>query len=484
MDTFFTLLKKSLVGTMFIVFAFVATYIPQPYNQVHEVEAGPGPGGGATLPMQITQNVNLAATNIAATASAGFDKITSWASNKLWVKEYILDGIGWALAKAIVSSMVSSLINWINSGFKGSPTFVQDLQGFLLQTADQVIGGYIEDLGGFGSFICSPFRLDIQVSVALQYEQSRGDGQPAPTCTLSGVIDNIEGFIGGSFNEGGWKDWFRITATPQTYTPYGSALAAEAGARIRIINAQEEETKLLEFGDGFLSGEICEIVEGPGTTREECFISKPGKIIQDALSFNLDTGRQTLISADEIDEVISALLGQLANTALTGAAGLLGLSGGTGYTDSYSDYDGAYADQLVTSNAEGFDFAGTRQLMGDALSVQIEYRDLAIEYEARLSDYIANPLNTNVAKKDAARVGRDDARTAIIETMGAFPPPFTPTANSLIGRLNTQTSEYDNPATTDPERLNLAQRYTELDLYTESDVRSSSLNWEVLLRTD
>ena len=44
MDTFFTLLKKGLVATMFVVFAFVATYIPQPYNNVNEVHAG-GAGG-------------------------------------------------------------------------------------------------------------------------------------------------------------------------------------------------------------------------------------------------------------------------------------------------------------------------------------------------------------------------------------------------------------------------------------------------------
>jgi len=52
MDTFFSLLKKGLVATVFIMFAFVATYIPQPYNNVQEAEAGGGGVGGATLPMQ------------------------------------------------------------------------------------------------------------------------------------------------------------------------------------------------------------------------------------------------------------------------------------------------------------------------------------------------------------------------------------------------------------------------------------------------
>jgi len=500
MDTFFSLLKKGLVATVFIMFAFVATYIPQPYNNVQEAEAGGGGVGGATLPMQIVQNVNLIATNVATTASAGFDKITSWATGSLWVKENVLDGIGWALAKRLVSSMVGSLINWINSGFSGSPAFVQDLQGFLLQAADEVIGEYLQDLGGIGSFVCSPFRLDVQVSVAMQYERARADGgsgQPAPTCTLSGVIDNIEGFIGGSFEEGGWKDWFRITSTPQTYTPYGSALAAQAGARARIINAQGEELELLGFGDGFLSGEICETVHGAGTTKQDCFISKPGKVIQEALSFNLDSGRQSLIQADEINEVISALLGQLANTVLEGTAGILGLSSGTGYSSNYawSGYSAsggnAVTDQLVASSTENFDFAQAETLIAEALVVQLEYRNLAITYEKQLNDYAANPGNSS-NRRNLARDARDDARNILIDLVGpvvstvftTYGSPTAPTAlpDSVIGRLTDINAGLQDPATTESQRLDLIQEYTEIDVYTESDVTTSKTNWDTLLR--
>jgi hypothetical protein len=482
MDTFFNLLKKSLVATMFLVFAFVATYIPQPFNQINEVEAGPV--GQATEVTQIANNVQLGAVNVATTASAGFDSITSWATGSLWIKENVLDGIGWALAKRIVSSMVSSLINWINSGFQGSPAFVQDLKGFLLQAADEVIGEYIEDLGGIGSFICSPFRLDVQVSVAMQYQQARsngGDGQPAPTCTLSGIIDNIEGFIGGAFDQGGWQDWFQITATPQTYTPYGAALSAQVGARARIINAQGEELKLLEFGDGFLSGEICETVHGAGSPREDCFISKPGKIIQEALSFNLDSGRQSLITADEINEIIAALLGQLANAAMTGMAGLLGLSSGTGYT--YAGFEGgSFLDEMVASSTEGFNYEQAGELVSEALDVQIEYRDLAIEYEEELDTYASNVLNTNTERRDAARAGRDDAREVIIETTGGFPALVPAASSSLIGRLEDIAAAYNSASSTDLDRLDLIQAYTELELYTESDIRTSETNWEVLIR--
>ena len=63
-----------------------------------------------------------------------------------------------------------------------------------------------------------------------------------------------------------------------------------------------------------------------GVPTEDCFISTPGKIIEEQLSFNLDSGRQSLVAADEINEILGALIGFLAEEALTGIGGLLGLT--------------------------------------------------------------------------------------------------------------------------------------------------------------
>jgi hypothetical protein len=52
------------------------------------------------------------------------------------VKGYSLDPIAWMVAKAALQSVVKSTINWINSGFNGSPAFVTDLQQKLLDVGD------------------------------------------------------------------------------------------------------------------------------------------------------------------------------------------------------------------------------------------------------------------------------------------------------------------------------------------------------------
>lgn len=465
MDTFFSFLKKSLVATVFLMFALVATYTPQDWNKVEVAHAG-GAGGGA---LEVTQMAQKIADGIFQTISNGFEKVTAWASNNLWIKEFKLDGIAWAIAKTIISSMVQDLVQWINSGFEGSPMFVQDLEGFLRNAADVAIGGYIEELGGSASFLCDPFKLDIQVAVALQYQKARVY-QTADKCTLTGVIDNIEGFMSGvqgSFSEGGWNDWFDITSKPEVYTPYGAQLAAQTGATVRILNTKGEEATKLEWGAGFLSGEICEMVDGAGTPKEECFISKPGKIIQEALTFNLDSGRQSLITADEFNEIIAALLGQLANTALTGAAGLLGLSGGTGH--SYTGFSsGTYLGDMTSTSLNTL----SRDLltnMQTTRNIQTQYRTLANTYRPLLLNLEANP-SANATKRQAASAAAADALVII------------KTTTTNIAKLTTLIADY-RAATESSQKTAIAVEFGKLSvtLYSADDMNNSEDTWKKIL---
>lgn len=465
MDTFFTLLKKSLVASVFIVFAFAATYIPQDWNRIQQAHAGAG-GGGATEATQILNRIQLAAVNAATTATQAFTSIIAWATESLWVKEYVLDGIAWAIAKSIVSRMVSSLVDWINSGFKGRPMFVQDFLGFLRESADVAIGEYINELGSIGSFICEPFRLDIQIAISLQYQRSRIN-QPAPTCTLSGIVGNITDFTSGalgSFEEGGWNNWFEITSAPAVNTPYGAMMSAEAGAQIRILNTKQKETAQLNWGGGFLSNQICQSVNSGGVNREQCFISTPGKVIQEALSFNLDSGRQSLITADEIDEIIGALLSQLANTAISGAAGLLGLSGGTGHT--YSGYSGGSYTAGVTAEGEAavvtaLPTAGEfSSILIDARTTQQEYRSLAESYREQLFDY-SEDITKSASKRALAVQAVADADAIILKTTNDIA-----TIDSLLS--------------TGVSAATVAQFYS-MQLYTQTNITNSRSVWDNIL---
>lgn len=347
MDTIFAILKKGLVATVFIAFAFAATYVPQNWNSIEYAHAGAA-GGGATEPTQWAQfmadkayqaaDLAKSAVNIAKnTITAAQSILTAGYTFLLQNKELVLDGLAWTAAKIVVQEILDALVDWIRGGFQGRPAFVEDLGGFLLETADAAVGQYLDGLGGIGSFICSPFQLDIRVALDIKYNETvRSNGEkPVSTCKLSDIKGNLEDFISGlpgSFDQTGitgggagtgWENWFEVVSQPSTYTPYGAQLSAEAGMRAALINAKGDEMKILDWGDGFLSGTLCETVHGAGTVEDDCFINKPGKIVQEALSFNIDSERQALITADEFNEVLAALLSQLAKKFIGGAGGLL-----------------------------------------------------------------------------------------------------------------------------------------------------------------
>lgn len=503
MDTFFNLLKKTIVGTVFFMFAIVAVYVPQDWNKIDQAHAW-----FASEATQMLNHVLLESINAETTVNTAANVTTAAGTESLFVKETVLDAIAWALAKMVISSMVQSLISWINSGFEGSPMFVQDLSGFLRNAADEAIGVYLDDLGGVGSFICSPFRLDVQIAVAIEYERTR-IGQPAPTCTLTGVFDNFEGFIGGergSFSQGGWNDWIDISSSPEMYTPFGQVLAGQAGARSAILNAKGEELSILDFGDGFLSGKVCE--DTPDSDRENCWISKPGKVIEESLSSHLDSGREALVTADEIDEILSALLSQLAQTALTGAAGLLGLSSGNPH--SYPDFDsGSYINQMVDdaeseyeiisqpqptnqSEVQTIDDTNAVSLMRDVREDQLamktlaeywndQFRTIQNEYVIDMSNtydpyssnsYTFDPYSTNgtdsayyemASRISAMQVYIDDTQSYITESQ------------NNINSLDSWISEY--PTASPTNKSFILNSYNNRTFYTEADRQQKNTDW-------
>jgi len=289
MTKFLTFIQNSLVAGFVFCFVFVCVYVPQPLNKIPSAEAQAGDVGIGALVF----------------------------------KEYVLDLIAYALVKVMIVAITTSIVNWINSGFEGSPAFIQDLKATLLSVADEEFDYFLEELDGPLSFLCTPFKLDINIALNLSYENRRNGYPQGGRCDLSGSLANIENFISGDFNDGGWDAWFKIINQPEIYTPYGSYLEAEAQANLRISDAQQRQSTELNWGKGFLSRKEC---SEPSVGRPVCKIITPGDTIVQSLNFHLSVGTQTLVAADEIDEIILALIAYLAQTVITGAGGLLGFN--------------------------------------------------------------------------------------------------------------------------------------------------------------
>ena len=347
--------------------------------------------GMLLLPLQthaqraVTVVSDRSQTAVQSTLSAASDAITSAATQALNIKEFQLDGIAYGITRTIIQSMVRSIVNWINSGFQGSPAFVTDLENHLQSVADQVVSDTL--LGSELALLCSPFELDVRVALATNYNQQQRDGYQ-PQCTLDDVTGNMENFLQGSFEDGGWASWFELTQG-ESNDPNRAYFEASMQLDAAIRNAQGEEIQLLEFGDGFLSFRVCSDTQAQSGAQSNCTITTPGRVIADQLNGALGAGRDQLITADEINEIIGALMAQLAQQALTGAYGLLGLGGNSSYTQYGYGSDGtsSYLDALAEESPMNTGLAtSTREVaLRDAIARTNDYLDAQYEIVSRVN---------------------------------------------------------------------------------------------------
>lgn len=277
--------------------------------------------------------------------------VTSIGINSLWVKEYALDSVAYTVTNLIIEKMAASTVNWINTGFKGSPAFVTNPESYFKNIGDQIAGDYIFNNPNL-NFLCGPISARIKIALTANYNQER-----QWQCTLTDVGRNLGDFM-NQFENGGWNSFFEVTQRTQN-NPIGAYLQAENQLNLQIATVQDTKEKQLNWGSGFLSYEECTTVtstsisEVPGSNESSslgsidthCSITTPGSVIENKLNSVLGISDNRLAAADEINEIVSALLNQLTLKIVGGiGSGLRSLSG-SGPSDSQS-----FTGQLTNSS--------------------------------------------------------------------------------------------------------------------------------------
>jgi hypothetical protein len=256
-------------------------------------------------------------------------------------KDYGLDSIAHIVAQQAIQKLTAQTVNWINSGFKGNPAYITDPGQFFLDIADQEASRFLSNSNM--NALCAPFRAEVRLALTKSYLAERSPQNFS--CTLTKVKENFEQFT-EDFSQGGWDSWFEVTQNSQN-NPYGAYLEAKNSLSTVIGTRQAKYVDQLSWGQGFLSYEVCDGTKAHNnvTGEDECSHTKtvtPGSVINDQLKQHLGTGVSSLVQADEINEIVSALFGQLINKVM-GSVGLLGASepgsgsGGSSLTDDFLD---------------------------------------------------------------------------------------------------------------------------------------------------
>lgn len=249
-------------------------------------------------------------------------------------------------AKLVINQLTASIVNWINTGFEGNPTFIENTNEFLRDTADQATGLFIHEMKW--DRICSPFATSLRL--ALEYNVPFNKRMQ---CTLSQAVENIEAFQ-EDFSQGGWKAWLSMTTQPQNNI-YGAYLMSLDEMESQKAKKVEQEKMELSWGGGTVSLKKCSggqsqsdfcmnqcdglgdeefnqchenCMEVEMSEKELCDVTggalkttTPGTLIADQIKLNLGTTLRQLEIADEVNEsvsaIVNALISQLINQGLS-----------------------------------------------------------------------------------------------------------------------------------------------------------------------
>ncbi|MBP9771397.1 MAG: hypothetical protein KBD16_00515 [Candidatus Pacebacteria bacterium] len=253
------------------------------------------------------------------------------------LKEDFIDCVIYNVVNVLIEDMLRSLTKWVQGGFKGNPVFVTRLNGHIGNLADRVAGEFIKNTV---PFLCSPFRAQIQLQLIQIHKQNRGDYDgDRLSCTFSESMENVKDFIEGDFSAGGWDMWFETFSNPAN-NPYGAYIEASKILSARINSATGEARVDINLGAGFLSRkrQTCYVFpggdqQGPpqpftvgdgetideakkrqniqGSSEIECDEPEtvtPGSFIEDQINEKYGSPGRRLEMADEMNELINAVI--------------------------------------------------------------------------------------------------------------------------------------------------------------------------------
>ena len=239
---------------------------------------------------------------------------TTWQT----IKSSSLDAIAWGMAKAAMNQITSNTISWINSGFEGEPAFVSNPGRFLEGVGEAQFNNYIDT---YLEESDQPFARSV-ARLVVEDHYGTGDSSEYTLDEYFETDADRERFLAGDFSKGGWEAWNALTQNPMN-NPIGAYTHSSSDATEQAAERREIEQLKLNFGDGFRSLQSCLEKDELERCVVQGAIRTPGKIIQNQLTETLGSPLRQLENADELNEILSAVVGNLMNSVI-GSSGLTG----------------------------------------------------------------------------------------------------------------------------------------------------------------
>ena len=234
------------------------------------------------------------------------------------------NGIAFCIVNGLITYIADSTIAWANSGFQGNPVFLENTGNFLQGLADRQASEFIGALAynTTGLNVCEPFRVDLAIALSESYggQDQAGVNPAAISCSMDQIGQNFESFangggIGGASIDGYWSNWNQMRQTENN--PWGAYIEAGEYLRAQVDVKQNTATFELGLNNGYLNFEKC---EDPAAAKKgdkkSCKTYTPGSLIESSLNDTIKLGKERLVAAEKIDQVITAVANALIKKAL------------------------------------------------------------------------------------------------------------------------------------------------------------------------
>lgn len=347
----------------------------------------PGVGGGK---VPVIDDAAIAVQKSIDSSGKNIDKSTA----TLTYKECVIDPTEARLKNAVLSTLTSSLGNWVTNGFEGGPSFATALQG-LAKDASAAILERVEDevLSG----ICSPLKQEVQQAVLTQYQYTVNVGEKVQ-CKDKGQLQQR---IAGEWdNGGGWSSFYENIFSNEGLTTY---LKAQDAATDAISSGKAELFTNLNYGNGSFPVQDCTDSASIPVQGGVCINGKvtvPAKYVSElGKKVYVDLPQDQLMNADEIGEIVDSLMAGLTQTVFQSIDGLFSASkkqkttsgSSVSYLDQVGGVDGggSYLDTLADTASGGSLDAARSALLNDMRgveSIEKDYQDILNDIIDNLSD--------------------------------------------------------------------------------------------------
>ncbi len=264
-----------------------------------------------------------------------FDSAVHDQERLLTYKECLLDGIYNANREALVADIIRRTVTWANTGFDGNPAYITNLPLHMLENvsdpeAERIITGPETEV------IAAPFRRDVRVALAKTYSQETRAPENALRCNVSDT--QLTSMRSGDFYAGGgWESFFNL-ATNTSCNPLFAYFNARNRLQDSITTKRTEEQEQLNWGSGIRPLTVNKTVDlGDGATTTVSRVVTPGFMIAENLQSAIGAGLRQTENADEIDEIVAALMSHIGVQTVSGTNGFAGLAESISGESSYLD---------------------------------------------------------------------------------------------------------------------------------------------------